>query len=61
VNLGRPEFSEIAKDLLKGLLTRDPNNRLGVKGVHEIKEHKFFEGLDWKACEARTLQVPYVP
>lgn len=37
-------FSEDVRSLLKGLLENDPKKRLRVK---EIKEHKFFEGLDW--------------
>jgi hypothetical protein len=49
----RPEFSPIAVELLKGLLTRDPNHRLGVGGVHEIKKHGFFHGVDWTEMEAR--------
>lgn len=37
-----------AKDLIRGLLVKDPENRLGsVKGAAEIKQHPFFEGLNW--------------
>ena len=57
----RPEFSPIAVSLLKGLLTRNPKKRLGFNGVNEIKEHKFFDGVDWKAMEERKVKVPFVP
>jgi serine/threonine kinase 38 len=40
-------LSKDAKDLLKRLLC-DADNRLGVNGVQEIKDHPFFRGLDWK-------------
>ncbi|XP_062083160.1 serine/threonine-protein kinase D6PKL1-like [Humulus lupulus] len=37
-----------ARDLIKCLLIKDPENRLGsVKGATEIKQHRFFEGLNW--------------
>ncbi|KAF4349262.1 hypothetical protein F8388_024229 [Cannabis sativa] len=37
-----------ARDLIKCLLIKDPENRLGsVKGAAEIKQHRFFEGLNW--------------
>ena len=47
--LNIPEESKLspeAKDLLKRLLC-DADNRLGANGVHEIKNHPFFKGLDW--------------
>uniref|UniRef100_A0A7C9ER07 non-specific serine/threonine protein kinase n=1 Tax=Opuntia streptacantha TaxID=393608 RepID=A0A7C9ER07_OPUST len=43
-----PLVSFYAKDLIKGLLTKQPENRLGfVRGAAEIKQHPFFEGLNW--------------
>jgi len=36
-----------AKDLILGLLQHNPLERLGTIGVHQVKEHVFFEGLDW--------------
>jgi serum/glucocorticoid-regulated kinase 2 len=35
-------FGPEAKSILKGLLTREPSNRLGTKGADEIKRHPFF-------------------
>ena len=35
--------------------------RLGFKGVNEIKEHKFFEGINWSDIEAKKTKVPFVP
>ena len=37
-----------AKGLILRFLDLNPVMRLGVKGTGEIKQHKFFEGFDWK-------------
>ncbi|CBI17061.3 unnamed protein product, partial [Vitis vinifera] len=62
-----PMVSFHARDLIRGLLVKEPENRLGsVKGATEIKQHSFFEGLNWalircaippempKLCDAGT-------
>uniref|UniRef100_A0A126WWZ9 non-specific serine/threonine protein kinase n=1 Tax=Polystichum acrostichoides TaxID=28470 RepID=A0A126WWZ9_POLAC len=37
-----------ARQLINGLLHRDPVNRLGsATGAHEIKQHAFFRGITW--------------
>ncbi|KAG0478637.1 hypothetical protein HPP92_013356 [Vanilla planifolia] len=49
-----------AIDLIKGLLVKDPEHRLGsVKGAAEIKLHPFFEGLNWALI--RCAAPPEVP
>ncbi|KAL5765551.1 hypothetical protein ACOSP7_016168 [Xanthoceras sorbifolium] len=43
-----PAVSFHARDLIRGLLVKEPDSRLGsVKGAAEIKQHPFFEGLNW--------------
>ncbi|EEF33317.1 serine/threonine-protein kinase D6PKL1 [Ricinus communis] len=43
-----PIVSFHARDLIRGLLIKEPENRLGsAKGAAEIKQHSFFEGLNW--------------
>lgn len=37
----------IAKDLIRKLLTRDPQKRLGYNGADEVKEHPYFRGIHW--------------
>ncbi|KDP34709.1 hypothetical protein JCGZ_10914 [Jatropha curcas] len=45
---GSPIVSFHARDLIRGLLIKEPENRLGsTKGAAEIKQHPFFEGLNW--------------
>ncbi|GJM95676.1 hypothetical protein PR202_ga12447 [Eleusine coracana subsp. coracana] len=40
--------SSNAKDLIRSLLVKEPENRLGsLRGAAEIKQHPFFDGLNW--------------
>jgi serine/threonine kinase 38 len=51
-------LSPAATDILKRLIT-DSENRLGRNGAEEIKNHPFFEGMDWSTL--RGLKAPYIP
>jgi hypothetical protein len=55
--------SSNALSLLKGLLVRDPAQRLGSgpDGVAAIKRHAFFKGLSWSKLEARQLESKFKP
>uniref|UniRef100_A0A1D1YFA2 Protein kinase G11A n=1 Tax=Anthurium amnicola TaxID=1678845 RepID=A0A1D1YFA2_9ARAE len=50
-NLMFPENPPVGfqgQDLIRGLLVKEPENRLGsLRGAAEIKQHPFFEGLNW--------------
>ena len=52
--------SENAKSLLKGLLQRDPKKRLGggIRDAEEIKEHIFFEDVDWNKIYQKKIKPP---
>ncbi|KAL7613099.1 serine/threonine-protein kinase D6PK [Lactuca sativa] len=58
-----PEGSNIsfaAKDLIRGLLVKDPQKRLGYKrGATEIKQHPFFESINWALI--RGISPPEIP
>ncbi|KAH7438955.1 hypothetical protein KP509_04G038400 [Ceratopteris richardii] len=55
-----PIVSYAAKDLINGLLVKDPHHRLGYKrGSTEIKQHPFFEGVNWALI--RSMVPPEVP
>ncbi|OAD06126.1 hypothetical protein MUCCIDRAFT_137721, partial [Mucor lusitanicus CBS 277.49] len=44
------EFPPAAKDIVQRLLTSEPEKRFGsaaTGGIAAIKEHPFFEGIDW--------------
>jgi len=51
-------MSADAQSLIKGLLTRDPDQRLGGEGV---KAHPFFSDIDWHKLENREITPPWVP
>ena len=46
--MGKP-----AKDLLQKLLEKIPRRRIGYGGVDQIKQHKFFKGIDWDKLKKR--------
>ncbi|CAA0829672.1 Serine/threonine-protein kinase KIPK [Striga hermonthica] len=62
--LGFPEGPQIvgfrARDLIRRLLVKEPEGRLGsVSGSGEIKRHAFFEGINWALV--RCGAPPRVP
>uniref|UniRef100_A0A8I6WY72 non-specific serine/threonine protein kinase n=2 Tax=Hordeum vulgare subsp. vulgare TaxID=112509 RepID=A0A8I6WY72_HORVV len=55
-----PPVSNVARDLIRGLLTKDPGKRIATKrGATEIKQHPFFEGVNWALV--RSAHPPSVP
>jgi len=48
---------------LTGLLTRDPQKRLGsgADGAAAIKKHPFFGDLDWEKLEKKEIEPPFKP
>jgi hypothetical protein len=57
----RPGPSTRAIGLIRGLCQKSPEQRLGVGGIHEIKNHAFFAGLDWEQVLQKTLKMEWVP
>jgi tRNA A-37 threonylcarbamoyl transferase component Bud32 len=56
------EVSDDAKDLIKNLLVKNQDLRLGCEGgFEEIKKHSFFKGFDFKALEEKKLEAPFIP
>ncbi|XP_075257520.1 cAMP-dependent protein kinase catalytic subunit beta-like isoform X2 [Convolutriloba macropyga] len=58
-----PEFSSELKDLIKNLLQVDVTRRYGVlkNGSLDIKNHKFFDKIDYVAIYQRKVTPPYLP
>ena len=56
-------FPESAKCLVRGLLIKDPNKRLGmfINGIDDIKKSPFFKSFDWKALQDRKISAPVIP
>ncbi|XP_025825268.1 serine/threonine-protein kinase AGC1-5-like [Panicum hallii] len=55
-----PAVSAAARDLIRGLLAKEPQNRLAYRrGAAEVKQHPFFDGVNWALV--RSAQPPYIP
>lgn len=51
-----------ASSLIRGLLTRNPSDRLGGRvGAAEIKAHLFFREIDWTALSYKKILPPFNP
>lgn len=50
------QVSLAARQLIHGLLNRDPANRLGSKtGANEIKQHPFFREINWPLIRCMVI------
>ncbi|KAF9922171.1 cAMP-dependent protein kinase catalytic subunit [Linnemannia zychae] len=58
-----PHFQPALKDLLKRLLTADLTKRYGNLrgGASDIKNHAWFEGVNWDMVYSRQIEAPYRP
>uniref|UniRef100_A0A183SLK6 Non-specific serine/threonine protein kinase n=1 Tax=Schistocephalus solidus TaxID=70667 RepID=A0A183SLK6_SCHSO len=59
-----PSFSPEAISLIRGLLRKDPKERLGAKNdVEEIKQQRFFKRYDvnWADVYDRKMEPPFRP
>ncbi|XWS27647.1 hypothetical protein CRYUN_Cryun26dG0136600 [Craigia yunnanensis] len=55
-----PQVSFVARDLIRGLLVKEPHKRIACKrGATEIKQHPFFEGVNWALV--RSAMPPHIP
>ena len=55
-----PQVSFMARDLIRGLLVKEPQKRIAYKrGATEIKQHPFFEGVNWALVRCAT--PPHIP
>ena len=55
------KVSDEAKNLISHLLEKDPGNRLGRKGLKEIKKHPFFSGISFDDLIKKKVKPPYKP
>ncbi|KAJ7982116.1 Protein kinase [Quillaja saponaria] len=55
-----PQVSVMARDLIRGLLVKEPDKRIAyTRGATEIKQHPFFEGVNWALV--RSALPPHIP
>lgn len=57
------QFNNECKDIVKKLLSREIQHRLGnlKGGVEDIKTHKWFEDINFEEYEQKKVQAPWVP
>ncbi|XP_038261575.1 ribosomal protein S6 kinase alpha-5 isoform X3 [Dermochelys coriacea] len=57
------EMSALAKDVIQRLLVKDPKKRLGCGpgGADEIRQHPFFQKINWDDLAAKKIPAPFKP
>lgn len=57
------DFTPQCVQLISKLLAKDPERRLGrgCSGFKDLKKHKFFRKIDWKAMKRGETDAPYEP
>ncbi|XP_023240752.1 serine/threonine-protein kinase N2-like [Centruroides sculpturatus] len=58
-----PYLNAGSVDIIGKFLKRNPDERLGnrISGVEEIKQHPFYQIIDWDDLIQRKLQPPFIP
>merc|ERR1712093_185848 len=58
-----PHVDPVARDLVRRLLSSDRSKRLGNlrNGALDVKNHQWFDGVDWNAVEGRLIPAPIIP
>lgn len=54
-------FSPKARSILKGLMAKNPPTRLGYYDILDIKQHPWFDEIDFGLLEAGYLKPPFDP
>ena len=55
----KDNLDPMAMDLVKNLLVKEPSQRLGAKYIEDLKNHPYFDGIDWD--NLRNSPAPYNP
>lgn len=56
------ELSKSSKDIIKKLLNKEPEKRLGFnKGIEEIKAHSWCRSVNWKKLMNKDIKPPFIP
>jgi hypothetical protein len=61
LRLGADAVSAGLPSLLTALLQRDPTRRLGAAGSDAIRQHPFFDDVEWELLAQGLLPAPFVP
>lgn len=55
------DITEEAISFFKAIFVVDPKNRLGSKGISDIKNHSFFENINWNDILLKRIKPPFIP
>uniref|UniRef100_A0A8C7S687 Ribosomal protein S6 kinase n=1 Tax=Oncorhynchus mykiss TaxID=8022 RepID=A0A8C7S687_ONCMY len=57
------DMGPLAKDLIQGLLIKDPKKRLGSgpDGAENVKKHPFYQKINWDDLAAKRVPAPFKP
>ncbi|CCU75464.1 putative cAMP-dependent protein kinase catalytic subunit [Blumeria hordei DH14] len=62
VRFPRDTLTTEGRNFVKGLLNRNPRNRLGaINEAEELKRHPFFADIDWELLTAKKITPPFKP
>lgn len=56
-----PGWSLEAADLINKLIQRKVSQRLGYAGIADIKNHPWFENVNWEELRAKKISSPFIP
>jgi len=54
-------FSRNSQSILRELMERNPRKRLGSENVGQVREHSFFNGVDWVRLGRLEIEPPFKP
>jgi protein-serine/threonine kinase len=55
------KVGKTARDLIEKLFVSNPKKRLGYKSADEVKNHPFFQGIDFDKVLRKEYKPPFVP
>ncbi|KAJ6486708.1 kinase-like domain-containing protein [Mycena sanguinolenta] len=62
IRFPKGSITDDGKQFVKGLLHRNPKDRLGaLRDAEELKEHPFFSSIDWEALSRKQVMPPFKP
>ena len=54
-------WTDNSADFFNKLLIRKPENRLGFKGIFEIKDHPWLKFFEWDLLKNKKMDSPFIP
>jgi serine/threonine protein kinase len=55
------DWSMEAADFINRMIQRKPNNRLGVNGPEEVKDHPWLKDFPWNKLLNKEIEPAFVP